>query len=86
VAVSRAAGSDKHSLIAELEFLLQVRQKREHAYSYNSPPPTALPSNRKTSARMRGKRAKQYRKLMQQYGLSFGFREPYQVLGMLYRH
>ncbi|KUJ22595.1 uncharacterized protein LY89DRAFT_607309 [Mollisia scopiformis] len=29
---------------------------------------------------MRGKRAKQYRKLMQQYGLSFGFREPYQVL------
>lgn len=30
---------------------------------------------------MRGKRAKQYRKLMQQYGLTFGFREPYQVLG-----
>ncbi|KAI9758793.1 MAG: hypothetical protein M4579_002807 [Chaenotheca gracillima] len=29
---------------------------------------------------MRGKRAKQYRKLMQQYGMSFGFREPYQVL------
>ncbi|KAI9730613.1 MAG: hypothetical protein M1818_008095 [Claussenomyces sp. TS43310] len=29
---------------------------------------------------MRGKRAKQYRKLMQQYALSFGFREPYQVL------
>ncbi len=29
---------------------------------------------------MRGKRSKQYRKLMQQYGLSFGFREPYQVL------
>lgn len=32
---------------------------------------------------MRGKRAKQYRKLMQQYGLAFGFREPYQVLGEL---
>ena len=31
---------------------------------------------------MRGKRSKQYRKLMQQYGLTFGFREPYQVLGM----
>lgn len=31
---------------------------------------------------MRGKRAKQYRKLMKQYGLTFGFREPYQVLGM----
>ena len=30
---------------------------------------------------MRGKRSKQYRKLMQQYGLIFGFREPYQVLG-----
>ncbi|KAI9839341.1 MAG: hypothetical protein M1837_002226 [Sclerophora amabilis] len=29
---------------------------------------------------MRGKRAKQYRKLMQQHGISFGFREPYQVL------
>jgi len=34
--------------------------------------------------KMRGKRSKQYRKLMQQYGLSFGFREPYQVLGMLH--
>lgn len=30
---------------------------------------------------MRGKRSKQYKKLMQQYGLVFGFREPYQVLG-----
>ena len=30
---------------------------------------------------MKGKRAKQYRKQMQQYGLTFGFREPYQVLG-----
>jgi U3 small nucleolar RNA-associated protein 23 len=29
---------------------------------------------------MKAKRAKQYRKLMQQYGLTFGFREPYQVL------
>ncbi|KAI9812458.1 MAG: hypothetical protein M1827_004689 [Pycnora praestabilis] len=29
---------------------------------------------------MRGKRSKQYRKLMQQYGMTFGFREPYQVL------
>lgn len=29
---------------------------------------------------MRGKRSKQYRKLMQQYSLHFGFREPYQVL------
>ncbi|KAK3111664.1 hypothetical protein LTR53_012865 [Teratosphaeriaceae sp. CCFEE 6253] len=29
---------------------------------------------------MRAKRSKQYRKLMQQYQLSFGFREPYQVL------
>lgn len=29
---------------------------------------------------MRAKRSKQYRKLMQQYGFSFGFREPYQVL------
>ena len=32
------------------------------------------------TANMRGKRAKQYKKLMQQYGLQFGFREPYQVL------
>ncbi|TVY80737.1 rRNA-processing protein utp23 [Lachnellula suecica] len=32
---------------------------------------------------MRGKRSKQYRKLMQQYGLNFGFREPYQVLHIL---
>lgn len=29
---------------------------------------------------MRGKRSKQYRKLMQQYCLHFGFREPYQVI------
>ncbi|KAI9720035.1 MAG: hypothetical protein M1812_003162 [Candelaria pacifica] len=29
---------------------------------------------------MRGKRSKQYRKLMQQYGMTFSFREPYQVL------
>lgn len=29
---------------------------------------------------MRGKRSKQYRKLMHQYQLHFGFREPYQVL------
>ena len=30
---------------------------------------------------MRLKRSKQYRKLMQQYAITFGFREPYQVLG-----
>ena len=30
---------------------------------------------------MRGKRSKQYRKLMEQYSMTFGFREPYQVLG-----
>ncbi|PUU82030.1 Fcf1-domain-containing protein [Tuber borchii] len=29
---------------------------------------------------MRGKRSKAYRKLMSQYNISFGFREPYQVL------
>ncbi|CEJ81775.1 Putative rRNA-processing protein UTP23 [[Torrubiella] hemipterigena] len=29
---------------------------------------------------MRGKRSKQYRKLMDQYAMTFGFREPYQVL------
>jgi hypothetical protein len=29
---------------------------------------------------MRGKRSKQYRKLMHQYELSFNFRVPYQVL------
>ena len=34
---------------------------------------------------MKGKRSKQYRKLMQQYGMTFGFREPYQVLSMLAR-
>lgn len=30
---------------------------------------------------MRQKRAKAYRRLMQTYSLSFGFRQPYQVLG-----
>jgi U3 small nucleolar RNA-associated protein 23 len=30
---------------------------------------------------MRAKRSKKYRKLMNQYELTFGFREPYQVLG-----
>lgn len=29
---------------------------------------------------MRGKRSKQYRKLIQQYSIHFGFREPYQVI------
>ncbi|CAM1507011.1 Fc.00g066520.m01.CDS01 [Cosmosporella sp. VM-42] len=29
---------------------------------------------------MRGKRSKQYRKLMDQFSMTFGFREPYQVL------
>lgn len=30
---------------------------------------------------MRAKRSKQYKKLVQQYQLHHGFREPYQVLG-----
>ena len=29
---------------------------------------------------MRAKRSKKYRKLMHQYEMTFGFREPYQVL------
>ncbi|KAK5990577.1 rRNA-processing protein utp23 [Cladobotryum mycophilum] len=29
---------------------------------------------------MRGKRSKQYRKLMEQFSLTFGFREPYQII------
>jgi hypothetical protein len=32
---------------------------------------------------MRAKRSKKYRKLMHQYEMTFGFHEPYQVLGML---
>lgn len=32
------------------------------------------------ASNMRGKRAKQYKKLMQQYQITYGFREPYQVL------
>ncbi|KAF9876452.1 rRNA-processing protein utp23 [Colletotrichum karsti] len=32
------------------------------------------------NAKMRGKRSKQYRKLMNQYSLTWGFREPYQCL------
>ena len=32
---------------------------------------------------MRAKRSKKYRKLMHQYEMTFGFREPYQVLGMI---
>ena len=34
------------------------------------------------STTMRAKRSKKYRKLMHQYELTFGFREPYQVLGI----
>ena len=33
------------------------------------------------SPKMRQKRAKAYRKLMGLYSMSFGFRQPYQVLG-----
>src|SRR5690606_28164540 len=36
----------------------------------------------KTTGTMKAKRSKKYRKLMHQYGVSFGFREPYQVLRM----
>lgn len=32
--------------------------------------------------KMRGKRSKQYRKLMEQFSMTFGFREPYQILGL----
>ena len=32
---------------------------------------------------MRQKRAKAYRKLMNLYSISFGFRQPYQVLGLV---
>jgi hypothetical protein len=39
-------------------------------------------ANLYTSAIMRQKRAKAYRKLMHVYSMSFGFRQPYQVLGM----
>lgn len=48
----------------------------------NLTPPTPIVPHKlhTTGSKMRGKRSKQYRKLMQQYGLSFGFREPYQVL------
>ncbi|KAL3481136.1 hypothetical protein BJX99DRAFT_243788 [Aspergillus californicus] len=35
---------------------------------------------RRQYAKMRAKRSKKYRKLMHQYELAFGFREPYQVL------
>ena len=35
----------------------------------------------RTSWTMRQKRAKAYRKLMNLYSISFGFRQPYQVLG-----
>lgn len=33
--------------------------------------------------KMRQKRTKAYRKLMQLYCMSFGFRQPYQVLGIV---
>jgi hypothetical protein len=36
--------------------------------------------NNTNTTKMRGKRSKQYRKLMLQYALGFGFREPYQVI------
>ena len=37
-----------------------------------------------TQVKMRQKRAKAYRKLMSLYSMSFGFRQPYQVLGAFY--
>jgi len=42
--------------------------------------PTTDKEKHNNTANMRGKRSKQYRKLMQQYALGFGFREPYQVI------
>ncbi|KAL6231844.1 hypothetical protein BDW75DRAFT_233276 [Aspergillus navahoensis] len=41
---------------------------------------TETSHTRMTEAKMRAKRSKKYRKLMHQYELAFGFREPYQVL------
>ncbi|KAL4999244.1 hypothetical protein BDV10DRAFT_193708 [Aspergillus recurvatus] len=41
---------------------------------------TEMSHTRQETAKMRAKRSKKYRKLMHQYELAFGFREPYQVL------
>ncbi|PKS06565.1 hypothetical protein jhhlp_007313 [Lomentospora prolificans] len=50
---------------------------RDSAQSLPPPPPELVKSCR---LKMRGKRSKQYRKLMEQYQMHFGFREPYQVI------
>ena len=52
--------------------------------SLSSNLPATLPPSQPTPQRctsMRQKRAKAYKRLMQTYSLTFGFRQPYQVLG-----
>jgi len=51
---------------------------RWHATYADNRPPT---SNNKNKNKMRQNRSKAYRKLMAMYSTSFGFRQPYQVLG-----
>ena len=59
-------------------------QQQQHPNINPSPPDItwAYTTNLQPQHKMKIKRSKQYRKLMQQYQLNFGFREPYQVLGM----
>ncbi|RAL02387.1 uncharacterized protein BO80DRAFT_378774 [Aspergillus ibericus CBS 121593] len=50
------------------------------SHTLNSPRHISTPPSHDRTVKMRAKRSKKYRKLMHQYELTFGFREPYQVL------
>lgn len=57
----------------------QGRTKKHNSVQHSSnQQPARFPA-----VKMRAKRSKKYRKLMHQYEMTFGFHEPYQVLGTL---
>lgn len=59
------------------------QNEKKFRRSSSATTPYLQPDFLTTSFTMRAKRSKKYRKLMHQYELTFNFREPYQVLGML---
>ena len=67
--------------LCEVWSLKNLGNAHQHGYLLNY----YLESSCLTSplvVKMRGKRSKQYRKLMAQFEMTFGFRGPYQVLGL----
>ncbi|KAF7557030.1 hypothetical protein G7046_g6142 [Stylonectria norvegica] len=72
---------DDISVVAALcKFILQHHCRLRLATSDPLRSTFPFPPGTVHDSTMRGKRSKQYRKLMEQFSMTFGFREPYQIL------